>query len=368
MHSVLLVDDSPSDRALFRTILGRSGYRVHELARGRDVPAALKELCPQAIVLDVNLPDMNGHQVCRNLRAEPDSAGIPVLMLTVRDRVDDVLAGLEAGADDYVAKDEGAEIILARLRRLIRYRQMASTLSLNEQLAQVGRLLAGIVHEIRGPLSVIRGHAELLKLQSDSNDRIDEQVGPILRNVKLLQLRLEHLMAAVRGGPPVLQPISIPATVREARELFLSGSSPNRPKLSIEAEYEPGCPPALADEGRLILVLLNLFTNADDAIQSLGIPGELRIRGSREESQGRGWLRLDVFDNGPGIPQGQLERIFEPFFTTKPSGSGFGLYLVSELIREQNGRIDVCNGPDGGACFTIWLPEAPARAVDAEEG
>ena len=90
-------------------------------------------------------------------------------MLTVRDQREDVIAGLTAGADDYVAKDEAVEIILARVNRLADYRKLSAVAVINEQLAQVGRLLAGIVHEIRSPLAVIRGHAELMKMVFESN-------------------------------------------------------------------------------------------------------------------------------------------------------------------------------------------------------
>ena len=109
MSAVLLVDDSPADRALFRTILTRAGYTVHEASRGLDAVAKARAIRPHAIVLDVNLPDLDGHEVCRALRADAEVCGVPVLMLTVRDNDADVLEGLEAGADDYVAKDSAAE-------------------------------------------------------------------------------------------------------------------------------------------------------------------------------------------------------------------------------------------------------------------
>ena len=165
MSAVLIVDDSPLDRTLFRTVLSAAGFCVHEVAYGRDALTRAREVLPHIIVLDVNLPDTDGHTVCRDLRADPQFASVPILMLTVHHNESDVIAGLEAGADDYIAKDEAPEIILARVRRLVRYRQMANVTALNEGMAQVGRLLAGIVHEIRGPLSVIRGNAEILKLQ-----------------------------------------------------------------------------------------------------------------------------------------------------------------------------------------------------------
>src|SRR3954451_4680160 len=116
MSAVLIVDDSPADRALFRTILTRAGYTVHEVATGRDALAKAREVRPHAMILDVNLPDIDGHTVCRSIRANPEIAGIPMLMLTVRDNESDVLAGLEAGADDYVPKDSDSRIILARVR------------------------------------------------------------------------------------------------------------------------------------------------------------------------------------------------------------------------------------------------------------
>ena len=176
MGAVLIVDDSAADRALLRTILGRAGYTVYEVAKGREAVQKAREVRPHIIILDVNLPDMNGLAVCRAIRADREIASVPVLMLTVRHDDTDVLAGLEAGADDYVAKDSAGAIVLGRVRRLIQFRQMSSMAMLNQQLVQVGRLLAGIVHEIRGPLAVIRGSAELLARMNDVPDEREPSV------------------------------------------------------------------------------------------------------------------------------------------------------------------------------------------------
>ncbi len=232
MSTVLLVDDSPSDRALFRMILGRAGFSVHELSRGLDAVAKAREIRPHVVVLDVNLPDTDGHAVCRAIRADPVCSGLPVLMLTVKGHDDDVLAGLEAGADDYLAKDEAGEIILARVRRLVQFRKLATISVLNEQLAQVGRLVAGIVHEIRAPLTVIRGNAELIALELDGDSPATAWVEPILRSVKTLQVRLDHLMAAVRTGPSDPAPLDVLPLLREAVSLFLKGTDPRRGKVA----------------------------------------------------------------------------------------------------------------------------------------
>jgi signal transduction histidine kinase len=357
MSTVLIVDDSPSDRALFRVLLSREGFTVHEIARGEEaVPRAL-ETRPHVIILDVNLPDTDGHSVCRALKSETLLSGIPVLMLTVRDDEADILAGLEAGADDYIAKDAAGEIILARVRRLVRYRQMATVAVLNEQLAQVGRLLAGIVHEIRGPLSVIRGNAELMKLSLNEDHECHQWVDPIVRGCQLLQVRLEHLMAAVRGGPAILQPIDVRPVIRESTDLFEKGTDPRSGRVRLDIQLDEALPPVTADAGRLIQVLLNLLANAHEAILSTTRHGgTITVRAGLGRDLDRPGIKIEVADSGPGIPETVLPRIFEPFFTTKPTGSGYGLYLASEILREHHGRLSVRNLETGGACFTLWLP------------
>jgi signal transduction histidine kinase len=360
MGTVLIVDDSPSDRALLRTVLTRAGFRAVEASRGRDAVARAKEVRPHAIVLDVNLPDVQGHDVCRALKAEPDTGGIPVLMLTVRDNDADVLAGLEAGADDYVAKDAAPEIVLARVRRLIEFRHLATLAVLNEQLVQVGRLLAGIVHEIRGPLSVIRGSAELMLLQLPPGDEAHQWVDPILRSAQLLQVRLEHLMATVRGGPSAPQTVEPGPLVRESAGLFVKGTDPRGSQVKVEAVCDEGVPAVRVDAGRLIQVLLSLLGNAHEAITAARRGGRIGVRTATACDDGREWVTIEVRDDGPGIPEAYLDRIFEPFFTTKEKGSGYGLYMASEVLREQGGRLTARNLPEGGAAFTIWLPPAPA--------
>ncbi len=354
--TVLIVDDSAGDRALFRTILARAGYKVFEVDQGSETLAKALEVRPHVIVLDVNLPDLNGLDVCRALRGDPQTGGIPVLMLTVRHDDSDVLAGLQAGADDYVAKDSAPELVLARVQRLVQYRQLVALSMLNRQLVQVGRLLAGIIHEIRGPLAVIRGSAELLRLSLNPNDEGLQWVDSILRGTQLLQVRLEHLMSTVRAGPPQFQAIDIGALLNEAVELFVKGLPSSGRGVSVLVEIDTAPPPVRADAGRIMQVLIDLLTNAHQAIASSRQHGNIRLRTEAVDQDGCCWVKVDVSDDGPGIPEVYLDRIFEPFFTTKRGGTGFGLYLASEILRELGGRLTACNNPAGGACMSIWLP------------
>jgi len=356
MSTVLLVDDSPSDRALFRLILGRAGFSVHELSRGLEAVAKAREIRPHVVVLDVNLPDTDGHAVCRAIRADPVCSGLPVLMLTVKGHDDDVLAGLEAGADDYLAKDEAGEIILARVRRLVQFRKLATISVLNEQLAQVGRLVAGIVHEIRAPLTVIRGNAELIALELNGESPAVAWVEPILRSVKTLQVRLDHLMAAVRTGPSDPSAVDVLPLLREAVSLFIKGTDPRRGKVVFDLLAEDVVPIVRADPGRMIQVVLNLLSNAHEAILADRAEGRVVVKVRSVIENGVVRVRVDVCDDGPGIPPAYLDRIFEPFFTTKDGGTGYGLYLAAQILREHGGRLTAENLDTGGACLSIWLP------------
>ncbi len=366
MSAVLIIDDSPSDRALFRTILTRAGYAVHEVARGQDAVNRVREVRPRVVILDVNLPDLDGHAVCRALKSDPETTTVPVLMLTVRDNDTDVLAGLDAGADDYLVKDSDPAIVLARVARLITFRRLATVAVLNEHLVQVGRLLAGIVHEIRGPLAVIRGSAEMMRIQIAPDDPSVQWVDPILRSAQLLQVRLEHLMATVRSGPSVLNAFEVGPLVKESANLFQKGTDPRGSQITIDADCGSGLPPVRGDAGRLIQVLLSLFGNAHEAIVQSQRGGRVTIRAGTAHDAGRGWVTIEIADDGPGIPDMFLERIFDPFFTTKEKGTGYGLYMAIEIIKEQGGRITARNRPEGGASFTIWLPQAdPSPLADS---
>jgi signal transduction histidine kinase len=364
MGSVLIVDDSAADRALLRTILGRAGYSVYEVARGKEALQKTREVRPHVVILDLNLPDLDGLDVCRAIRADRGLTNVPVLMLTVRHDDSDILAGLEAGADDYVPKDAASAIVLERVRRLIQFRQMSSLAMLNQQLVQVGRLLTGIIHEIRGPLSVIRGSAELLRLSAGADDENGQWVESILRNAHLLQLRLDHLMATVRNTSSDLQRVDLPPLLHEATELFGRGLPPGNGGAQVEMICESPSLWVRLDYGRLLQVLLNLLSNAHHALQGVPRKGRIQVRLARAQDHERRWVIVDVVDNGPGIPEAYIERIFEPFFTTREDGTGYGLYFASEILKEQGGRLSVRNNQDEGATFTVWLPDLEADSQD----
>ncbi len=370
MGSVLIVDDDPAERALFGSILTRAGYPVHEVASGGELPDRLEELRPDAVILGSNATGSDILSVCRRLRDDVRWTHLPVLMITSRTDDELVLAGLKAGVDDCVSRDAPGEVVLSRLSRLVQYRQMARLAALNEGLVQVGRLVAGIVHEIRGPISVIRGSAEILKMEHPGQADIDHRVDPIICACQLLQIRLEHLMTAVRSGPVSLVPLELAPLLDEVAELFRKGSSPRQKGVEIRREPVESLPLVQADPGRLMQVLLNLLANAHEAILAQKERGCVTLRAEPVEDAdtSRPGVCLHVQDDGPGFPPGVADRVFEPFFTTKATGSGFGLYLAAEILREHKGRIWARNLDGGGACLSLWLPRGELPELPEQPG
>jgi signal transduction histidine kinase len=228
-------------------------------------------------------------------------------------------------------------------------------------------LLTGIVHEIRGPLSVIRGNAELLRLEMPGEEPA-QWIDSIIRSTRILQVRLDHLMAAVRDSSSEIQLIDASSVVREAVELFVKGLPPDDRSVRVETECAARVSRVHADPGRLLQVLLNLLSNARDAIVRTHGEGRILVRTGTRRNEGRSWVAIDVIDDGPGIPAAFLDRIFEPFFTTREDGTGYGLYLAAQILKEHAGRITVANNRDRGATFTLWLPEAEDDAATPDGG
>lgn len=362
MGDVLIVDDRPADREDLAALLSQDGHRPHLVGLAADLLDRAAEVRPHLVILGPSLADDVAQDACRRLRADPRLSPLPILAVLAANGHPCIQSLLAAGVDDVIAPEEPPRILLARAGRLIRSHQLASSSILNEQLAQLGRLLAGIVHEIRGPLGVIRGNAELMRLQLPEGDPVLSFVDPILRGALVLQARLEHLMATVRGGRAVLRPLPLGPLVREAADYFRKGSDARAARVEVVLAAESSFPEVHADAGRLIQVLLNLLANARDSLATRESGGRihLRARAGPEPGGPRDGHYIEVADDGPGIPEAIIERIFEPYFTTKEAGTGYGLYLAREILREHDGHLLASNEPAGGACFALWLP-APAQ-------
>ncbi|HVP62557.1 MAG TPA: ATP-binding protein [Myxococcaceae bacterium] len=220
----------------------------------------------------------------------------------------------------------------------------------SERLATVGRLAAGVAHEIGNPLSGVLGWLSVAQTRSAA----DPELSGYLREMEAEVRRIDGIVRSLLDlGRPVrtqVGPVPVAELVRTAARLV--GSGPEFREVSVETDIDPGLV-ALAAPGALSQVVINLLINA---AQAIGGPGTIRVVGAAEG----GRVRLDVLDSGPGVPPELRDRIFEPFFTTKSGGKGTGLGLAvsQHLMRVMSGDIAVGESPRGGGKFTVSLPAA----------
>ncbi len=254
-------------------------------------------------------------------------------------------------------------------RQAQRYQQLAETLAetnrrlenaeaearRSERLAALGQLSAGLAHEIRNPLGVIKGSAEMLnqKLQ-DSNPLAGELAGNISSEVNRLSALVARFMNFARPSRLEAHPQDIVPLVDRALAA-VNNQYPDA-KISVERDYAAGLPPLLLDEGLCEELFINLALNAYEAMEPDG--GTLHVRIAPAMLDGRRGVDVHLEDSGPGVPAELREQIFNPFVTTKRTGVGLGLSIVSKIVDDHRGVIRVTSEPGHGARFSVFFPEA----------
>ena len=229
---------------------------------------------------------------------------------------------------------------------LTELRQMEEAVTRGKRLAAIGRLAAGIAHEIRNPLAAISGSIELLVSSGigDASPEARELGGIVQRETERLNGLITQLLEFARPHTPELMPLDLAEAVTELVQVFQNDRRLGDTRIELTSQPVR----VEADSAQLRQVVWNLLRNAAEAA-----PGGV-IRVAVRSQAGR--ALLVVTDDGPGISDDQLSRIFEPFFSTKPSGTGLGLPTVHRIVEEHRGSVEVGRHPDGGTTATVSLP------------
>lgn len=264
---------------------------------------------------------------------------------------------VEAVADQIGLALENARLYSETRRQLEDLKHAEAHLVEGARLSTVGKLAAGLVHEINNPLSVILAQAQMLMTKAQLASADQARLRVIIQETARAARLLQNLLQLSRRGEPQRQPCSLAEQVRWVLEL-------NRPHLErdeirVVTELSPVAD-VWADENQIRQVLLNLVQNADQAMA--GRPGERVLTVRLFEMGNR--ARLEICDTGPGIPAQALPRLFEAFFTTKPAGegTGLGLWVCDSIVEQHGGRLSADNRPQGGAAFVVELPYGPPAA------
>jgi len=361
---VLLLEDRPEDAELALHELRRAGF-APEWTRVETEADYLARLDPalDLVLADYHLPAFDAPRALELLRAR----GVDVPFIVLSGTVDDqaALACICQGAADYLLKDRlarlGPAVTQALEAKRLRTAQerLQAQLVQNEKLAAMGQLLASVAHELNNPLSVVLGQAVLLaELAGDTTH------GPRARKIAQAAERcariVKNFLALARQQPPERRTVHLNAVVQEALELV--GYLLRVDDVVVTLDLAQGLPTLWADPHQLHQVVVNLVTNAHQAMRGSSLPRRLTLATGLDPRASR--VVLEVADTGPGIPPEIRSRIFEPFFTTKPpgQGTGLGLPLCHGIVEEHGGTMEVDEAPGGGAVFRVELPVAPPPA------
>ncbi|MCL6450817.1 MAG: PAS domain-containing protein [Acetobacteraceae bacterium] len=243
-------------------------------------------------------------------------------------------------------------------RDITEKRRLEEQVQQAQQMAMVGEMAAGAAHEIRNPLTSIRGFIQVLQERLNARGSEREYMDIVVAEIDRIDRLLQELMLLARTSLPRLAEVGLHQVLDEV--CLLLSADPASERIRVVKDYDRALPPVRADQNQLRQVFLNLLTNAFQAISGRG---EVTIM-TRYRPE-RGEVQVSIKDTGMGIPPEHLQKIFTPFFTTKEHGTGMGLAVTFGIVRSHGGRIEVESAPGQGATFTLWLPLDPGRGAVA---
>lgn len=250
--------------------------------------------------------------------------------------------------------DESGEItgVVAVIRDVTEIKDLNEEVARHKRLAALGKLSAGIAHEIRNPLSSIRGLAQFVYNSFSKTDERKEDLNAIIQEVDRLNKLVVQVLDFAKLQKPNLTHFSLNDLIGKITELFKLETKDKQIKFS--PELSPDISKIQADEDQVRQILMNVIINA---IQAIPKKGEIKIKTEKTLLKGKPAIKLIIEDSGIGIPEKDFTQIFDPFFSTKDEGSGLGLSIVYKLVEAHQGEIKVESKEGEGTKFVIFLPQ-----------
>jgi signal transduction histidine kinase len=405
---VLVVEDNAANRDLLRRRLEREGHCVWEAANGVRALEMLGSGEYDLMLLDLMMPQMDGFEVLARLQQDERLRNLPVIMISALDEIQSVVRCIEMGAEDYLPKPFDPVLLRARIgaslekkrlrdlerrkteeleQALQRLKATQDQLVVQEKMASLGALTAGIAHEIKNPLNFVMNFAELSvdllrdveqtlgnvrkTMPADDISYLDGLMSDLTGNLQRIH---EHgkradsivrgMLAHSRGGAGQRERVDLNALVAEAVNLAYHGLRAQNSafNITLESDYDQSLQPMEVVPQDLSRVFLNITNNGCYAAHQKKLQSGDGFRPVlRVTTRGKGGeVEIRIRDNGTGMPKSVVQKIFNPFFTTKPTGSGtgLGLSLSYQIVVEQHkGTIRVDTQEGEYTEFVVTLPK-----------
>ncbi|MBF0331021.1 MAG: response regulator [Candidatus Omnitrophica bacterium] len=373
---ILVVDDSLANLELLMAVLMDGGHQVFTANSGSRALDAIKTRLPDLILLDIGMPDIDGYEVCRRLKADPAVKNIPVIFLSAFGDIKDKQKGFEVGGVDYVTKPFIPDEVLFRVQAHIKLNRMRvqlqqqtvelmsskgqlersivelksshKALVQSEKLASLGRLIAEIAHEVNNPLMIISGNAQLCLMTEEVTGEVKNTLDIVVDECKRAKGILNRVLRFARPSKGEIKQVnpqlSIEAVVGILEKQFILNNN-----IHIVRHYTSEPCFINVDEPQVQEVFMNLLNNAKEAMLDGGtITITTFIEGKL--------LNISFADTGSGMTEDVMQKMFEPFFTTKENGGGIGLGICYAIIKDHNGELKFESAVGKGTVATIVLP------------
>ena len=379
LPKALVADDEPDMLRFLKSQLAQH-YEVLEAVDGQQAVEKAAQFLPDIILLDMMMPEKDGLQACRELRERTSTQSIPIVLLTARADEETKLAALGAGASDFLPKPFSTTELHVRIKNLVESHQYQTKLSKQnlalestieqlkdtesqlvqtEKLASLGRMSAGIIHEINNPLNFATTGLYTLRnkrkyLVPEQQEEYAEILGDVEEGIKRVKTIVSDLRMFTHPETESRDQVVVAEVLGQALR-FLAAEWKDRVVMAQAMDPQQTI---WANKNKMIHVFTNLLQNSMDALKTKEFPnGEkatIKIEGKMQN--GRSIIRIR--DNGPGIDNEHLDKIFDPFFTTKDVGAGMGLGLsiVYRIVQECDGRISVDTEVGKFCQFTLDYP------------
>jgi two-component system nitrogen regulation sensor histidine kinase GlnL len=263
-----------------------------------------------------------------------------------------------------IVDEDGVELTIVELQQIDRHLRISREEHLITQQALTRDVVRGLAHEIKNPLGGLRGAAQLLESELDSDD-LKEYTHIIIQEADRLQGLVNRMLGPNRR--PSYAAVNLHSVLERVRSLVMAETGH---RLAIIRDYDPSIPDLVGDSDQLIQAVLNIVRNASRAIEDRGTV-VLRTRVLRQYTIGNVRHRLaaqiEIIDNGPGIPPEITDTLFLPMVTSGTGGMGLGLAIAQSLINQHQGLIE-CRSQPGETVFTIYLPVGSHHAADSGRG
>ncbi len=411
--TIMVVDDKPSNLKLLGKMLKEKGHQIRIFPKGELAVKSAMADPPDLILLDINMPEIDGYEVCRRLKENQSTRDLPVIFISAFTATEDKIKAFRLGGVDFITKPFQVEEVHARVEIHLALKYIKAALEeknkvleqalndlqaaqqqliLSEKMAALGVLVAGIAHEINNPVNFIK--TSVVGLQNDMQDleeliqayetcaetcplpirleqivkikkKIDyhllmKEMPEMVRNVLEGIRRTEEIIGSLRTYSRLDKVETEKTDLHELIEAALVIlKNRHKKQIRILKHYAP-LPSISAHPGKLIQVLINILSNAIDAVQKKKEPEHavISIETTEQLRNKTNYVLIQISDNGPGIPKDILNNIFDPFFTTKAVGEGVGLGLAISfgIMQEHQGTIEVHSNPDEGTTFSLLLP------------